>query len=217
MMKDLLYKEFKLALHQTTIIFMSFSMMLLIPSYPYYVAFFYTTLSLFFTFMSGRENKDIFYTVMLPIKKRDAVKARCWMVAIIELAHIIISIPFAVISSKISPSGGNMAGIDANAAFFGLVLIMFAFFNFVFITTFYKTAYKIGRAFVYGGIVITIFIVAAEALVWIPSPVQAYLDTTAPGSFLSQLPLLLAGVAVWVLMMLLTYRKSADSFEKVDL
>jgi hypothetical protein len=213
-MKYILYKEFRLALHPTTIIFMSFSMMLLIPSYPYYVAFFYTALSLFFTFMSGRENKDILYSVMLPIRKRDVVKARCWMVAIIELVQVIISIPFAVISAKINPVGGNMAGIDANTAFFGLVLIMLALFNFVFITTFYKTAYKIGKAFAYGSIVMALFILIAEALVWIPSPVQSYLDTTAPGSFLSQLPVLIAGIAFWVLMMLLTYRKSQPALKK---
>lgn len=217
MMKDLLYKELKLALHPTSIIFLTFSIMLLIPSYPYYVIFFYTGLSLFFTFMSGRENKDVFYTVTLPIRKRDAVKARCWLVTLVELVQIIICVPFAFLSAKINPNGGNLAGIDANAAFFGMVFIMLGLFNFVFITTFYKTAYKVGKAFTFGSILMLVFIMIAESLVWIPSPVRSYLDTTAPGSFLSQLPLLLGGIVVWVLMMLLTFKKAAASFEKVDL
>lgn len=215
-MKDLLYKELKLALHPTTYIFMSFSIMLLIPSYPYYVVFFYTTLTLFFTFLSGRENKDIFYTVTLPIRKRDAVKARCYTVMFVELAQIITSIPFAFISAKLNVKG-NLAGIDANAAFFGLVFIMLAMFNFIFITTFYKTAYKVGKAYAYGSIFVAVFIVVAEALVWIPTPIKGYLDTTAPGTFLAQLPLLLAGIVSWILMMMMTYKKAAANFEKVDL
>ncbi len=216
MMKDLLYKELKLILHPTTLIFMSFSIMLLIPSYPYYVIFFYTGLGLFLTFLSGRENKDIFYTVTLPIRKRDAVKARCYMVMFIELAQIIASVPFAFISTKINRKG-NLAGIDANAAFFGLVFIMLAMFNFFFLTTFYKTAYKVGKAFAYGSIFIAVFVMVAEALVWIPTPIKGYLDTTAPGTFMAQLPLLLAGIVFWVLMMLLTYKKAANNFERVDL
>ena len=39
-MKNLLNKEFRLALHPTNIIFISFALMLLIPNFPYLVAFF---------------------------------------------------------------------------------------------------------------------------------------------------------------------------------
>jgi hypothetical protein len=215
-MKNLLYKEFTLATHPTTFIFLFFGMMMLIPAYPYYVVFFYTTLALFFIFLTGRENKDVFYTVTLPIRKRDAVKARCWMVAILELAYILISVPFAVLSVHVNKAG-NLAGIEANAAFYGLVFLLLALFNMIFIPTFYKTAYKAGTAFIFGSIAVVLFILAAEALVWFPSPLQAYLDTTAPGTFLKQLPLLLAGIILWVLAMLLTYKRSAANFEKVDL
>lgn len=215
-MKDLLYKEFKLATHPTTFIFLAFSMMLLIPSYPYYVIFFYTALSLFFVFLTGRENKDIFYTVSLPIRKRDAVKARCWMAAFIELVQVLLAVPFAVLSAAVNPKG-NLAGIDANAAFFGLVFLMLAVFNLIFIPTFYKTAYKVGTAFLAGSIFMAFYVFFAEALVWIPSPVKDYLDTTAPGTLMKQTPVLIAGFAIWVLSMFPTYRISASNFEKVDL
>jgi len=215
-MKDLLYKEFKLATHPTTFIFLAFSIMLLIPAYPYYIIFFYTTLSLFFVFLTGRENKDIFYTVTLPIRKRDAVKARCLMVAILELVQIVISVPFAIISVAVNPRG-NLAGIDANVAFFGLVFIMFGLFNIIFIPMFYKTAYKAGTAFLFGSAAMALYILVAESLVWFPSPLKDYLDTTAPGTAAKQLPVLVAGFAVWVLTMLLTYQKAASNFEKVDL
>lgn len=215
-MKNLLYKEFKLATHPTTFIFLLFGLMILIPAYPYYVEFFYTAMSIFFIFLTGRENKDIFYTVTLPIRKRDAVKARCWMVAIIELVQIILSVPFAMISAAINHQG-NLAGIDANAAFFGLVFLTFALFNIIFIPMFYKTACKVGTAFIAGSIAIGLYILAAESLVWIPSPLKTYLDTTAPGTTMKQLPILLAGIAVWTMTMFIVYKKAAANFEKVDL
>lgn len=216
-MKNLLYKELKLATHPTTFIFLSFGLMMLIPSYPYYVTFFYAALSIFFVFLSGRENKDIFFTVSLPIRKRDAVKARCWMVLLVELAQITLAIPFAILSTRINPNGGNLAGIESNVAFFGLVFIMFSLFNIIFIPMFYKTAYKVGKAFTFGISALALFIIAAESLVWIPSPIKNYLDSTAPGMAIKQLPLLICGIAIWALTMLLAYKKAASNFEKVDL
>ena len=47
-MKNLLLKEYRLAMHPTVLIFLALSAMLLIPSYPYYVVFFYTALGVFF-------------------------------------------------------------------------------------------------------------------------------------------------------------------------
>ena len=74
-MKNLLYKELRLSLHPTMYLFLAMPAMLLIPSYPYYVAFMYTCLAVYFTFLFAREQNDIFYTAMLPIRKTDVVKA----------------------------------------------------------------------------------------------------------------------------------------------
>ena len=92
-MKELLFKEFKLAMHPTSYLFLAVGALLLIPAYIYYVAFIYTCLSIFFLFLIARENKDILFTVSLPVRKRDAVKARCLMVAIIELAQTLLAVP----------------------------------------------------------------------------------------------------------------------------
>jgi hypothetical protein len=215
-MKNLLYKEFRLASHPTTYLFLSFGVMLLIPNYPGYVAFFYMCLSVFFLFLSGRENKDIFFTVMLPIRKRDVVKARCVMIALIELAQILISVPFALLAARIYPEGINQAGIEANVAFYGLVFVLFAIFNLIFIPAFYKTAYKIGAPFLFASGAVCLYYGAMESLVWIPSPLQAFLDTTDAAMMARQLPILAAGFAIWGLGMFLAYRRAARHFEKVD-
>ena len=218
-MKNLLYKEFKLATHPTCYIFMLFGLMLLIPSYPYYVAFFYTCLGTFFVFMIGRENKDTFFTVLLPIAKRDAVKARILLVASFQLGTVLLSVPWAFIGVMINPNPetGNAAGIESNVAFYGLVLIMFSVFNAIYIPKFYKTAYKAGAPFIVASVAMGLFIGVAEALVAIPSPIKDYLDTTEVSKQLLQLPVLFAGILIWLVTLVLVFKKSAKNFEKVDL
>lgn len=199
-------------------IFLIMDAMLLIPSYPYYIAFIYTCLAVFFVFLTGRENKDVFYTVLLPIRKRDAVKARCWMIAIIELAQMIVAIPFAIIGRSINPNPqGNMTGIQANVAFFGLVFIMYALFNVILIPIFYKTAYKAGSALVWSGFAVLIYIAAAESSVKLIKPLKTNLDTSNPDMMIRQIPILAAGILIYGLTMILAYKKAANNFEKVDL
>ena len=217
-MKELLFKEFKLALHPTSYLFLAIGALLLIPAYIYYVAFIYTCLSIFFLFLIARENKDILFTVSLPVRKRDAVKARCLMVAIIELAQTLVAVPFAIIGIRINPNpAGNIAGIEANMAFFGLVLIMYALFNSIFLPRFYKTATKVSGPLILSSIALAIYITAAEVAVQTIPTLKTHLDTTDPAMALYQLPMLILGIGIFILSLWLTYRKSAVNFEKVDL
>ena len=217
-MKALLFKEIKLAMHPTTYLFMAIGAMLMIPSYPYYVAFVYTCLGIFFIFLSGRENKDILFTASLPVRKSDVVKSRVVTVAIIELLQLAIGIPFAIIGVRINPNpAGNMAGIEANMAFFGLVLIMYALFNAIYLPMYYKTAVKVGLPLVFASIAVTIYVVAAEIAVQMIPYLKTRLDTTDPAMAMVQLPILITGILIFAVGLLLTYRKSAANFEKVDL
>jgi hypothetical protein len=216
-MKNLLIKEFKLAAHPMMYIFLSFGAMLLIPSYPYHVPFFYLTLGIFMCFMQGRENNDVLYTAALPVKKRDAVKARCVLIGSFELAMLIIAVPFAFISVRINPNGSNLAGIDANIALFGSVLIMFSIFNWIYITYFYKKAYKAGVAFILSCFAMAIYIVIAEGLVMAVPGIHEVMDSTDPDDLVKQLPVLGVGIAIFAGGLIGTYFKAAGEFEKVDL
>lgn len=84
-MKNLLYKEFRLAIHPSVYIFFALAALLLVPSYPYYVSFFYLTLGIFLTFKTNRAENDIFYSALLPVRKGDVVRAR---VLTLSLIHI---------------------------------------------------------------------------------------------------------------------------------
>lgn len=216
-MKHLLYKELRLAKHPTMFLFLLFSAMLLIPSYPYYVAFIYTCLSVFFVFLQGRENNDLSFTALLPVRKRDIVRARCLLVVLMQLAQVLVSLPCAIVGARINPLGGNAAGIEANAAFFGLVLVMYALFNLLFLPAFYRTGYRVGRAFLFAGAAVLVYIVAAELLVQCVPALKASLDTFDPATRETRLFVLLLGAGLYAAGSLLACRLSERRYARVDL
>lgn len=218
-MKKLLYKEYMLAVHPLFFLFVLMGAMLLIPEYCYYVAFIYSVLvAVNNIFTSGKANKDIEYTTLLPIKKRDAVKARFLSVCVYELANIITAGIFAVISHIIYGSGENPGGIDINPAFFGFVFVMFGGFNFIYLTGFYKTGHKILKPMLCAGGFFVLFILVAETLAqYVKSPVSAYLDSSTPQGMLMQIPVLLGGIIAFVLLNIIGYKISAKRFEELDL
>jgi len=215
-MKKLLLKEFRLALHPINIIFLVLSAMLLIPSYPYYVTFFYTTLGLFFLSQSGRENHDIEFTMMLPITRKNLVQARILFAALIELAQMLAAIPFAIISQRINPFG-NMAGMDANVAFFGLSLLMLGLFNVVFFPLYYARPWKVGRAFIIGSIVEALYVLVVELAAHKVTFVRRYLDTPDPAYLSAKLIVLAIGMMLFIALTALGCRLAERKFEKVDL
>lgn len=213
MLKNLVYKELRLTVHPTMWIFLLLTSMLLIPSYPYYVAFFYMCLATYFTFLSAREERDVYFTAMLPVTKAAMVKARVLVICLFEGLALLLSLPFAWLSLRLNH--GNAAGIDINFAFYGLVLLMFGGFHLCFLPCYYKTGHKLGKPLFFGGTFIFGYIVVAEALAqYIPSPLSAWLDAPANPS---QLPLLFGGAALYGGLTWLACRLSIKRFERVDL
>lgn len=215
-MKELIYKEFKLAAHPTTFLFLGLSAMMLIPNYPYYVTFFYTTLGVFFTFLSARENHDIFYTMSLPVRKKDIVKARLGFVIIAEIMQIIVAIPFALIRRTYSLPN-NAVGIEANIAFFGIVLIILGLFNFIFFNKYYKNPDKVGISFAISSICTFIFILIAEISVNVIPFMKKYIDTMDPQYIGIKLVVLLVGIVSYIFLNYYAYKRAIKSFELLDL
>jgi len=172
-----------------TLVFCLFGVMLLIPAYPYTVMWFYVMLGLFFSFLNGREQKDVYYSALLPIRKRDTVKANCLFVGLIELLALVIAIPFALLRAKLG-IGDNPVGLNANVTLFACGLMLFAVFNAVFLLSFYRTAYKVGVSFVKACIVMAVAAFIMEAAVHFPA-----LSRFNGYDLACQLPLLAAGLA----------------------
>lgn len=215
-MGKLLSKEFKLVTHPTTFIFMLLSSMMLIPNYPYYVTFFYTTLGVYFCCLTARENHDIYYTLNLPVRKKDIVSARFAFVISIELLQVIIAIPFALLRQSFDMPG-NQVGMDANIALFGLSFIMLGIFNILFLTKYYKNPLKIGGAFVIGSIVSFVYMAVMEVLTHIVPFFRDKLDTPDSQFLTEKLAVLGAGIVIYAALTGIALARSRKSFETLDM
>lgn len=216
-MKNLLYKEFKLASHPTTYIFLLLSAMLLIPNYPYIVTFFYTCLGVFFVCLTGRENHDIDYSVSLPVRKKDVVTARIFFIVIIELLQAAVAIPFAIIRSHYPAAMlVNQAGSAASFAMFGFAFVALGVFNIIFLTLYYKNPDKVGRSFFGAAAVVFVFIVLDVILSHVPALMPVL--TTYGASYIgAKLGILFGGMAVYALLTFTAYKISVKSFVALDL
>ena len=215
-MKNLLVKEFRLAMHQTVIMFWCLSSMLLIPSYPYYVVLFYTGLGIFFVCLTGRENHDIEYSLSLPARKRDIVTARFAFAVIVEGVQLALCVPFAMLRATF-PLPGNEVGMDANIAFFGLGLLMLGIFNYLFFTGYYKAPDKVGKVFAVSSVLVFVYIAVVEVLAHAVPFMRDVLDTPDPQHLTPKLITLAIGAASYALLTYLAWRRSVVSFQKLDL
>lgn len=213
-MCNLLYKELRLAAHPTLYIFTLLGALVLVPAYPYGVVFMFGCLAPYITFMYGRETNDVYFTALLPVKKRDVVKSKCALMVFTQMAQLIVSLPFAFLRLLLLPQG-NPVGIEANVAYYGFGFMIFAIFNFIFLTQFFKTAYKIGKAFLLALLPVILGIVAMEGIVHVPG--FAWLDSVEFAMQLRQLPILLFGVVLYFASIMAGYSIGAKRFEKVDL
>ena len=214
-MKALLYKQFRLVCHPMTLIFCLFGIMVLIPNYPYTVIFFYVMLGLFFTFLNIREQKDIYYSALLPVPKRDTVKAGCAFVVIIEVLSLVVLIPCSLLAVHLQPGKDNLVGLDPNLALLAAGFLLYAVFNGVFLPSFYANGYKVGMAFINAVIPTTLAMGALEALPHFPA--LTWLDDLDAATQVRLLPALIGSVLIYAGGMALTFRASARRYEKVNL
>ena len=214
-MKALLYKQFRLVCHPMTLVFCLFGIMVLIPNYPYTVIFFYVMLGLFFTFLNIREQKDIYYSALLPVPKRDTVKAGCAFVVIIEVLSLVVLIPCSLLAVHLQPGKDNLVGLDPNLALLAAGFLLYAVFNAVFLPSFYANGYKVGIAFLKAVIPTTLAMIVLEALPHFPA--LTWLDDLDAATQLRLLPVLIGSVLIYAGGMALTFWRAAAQYEKVDL
>ena len=214
-MKTLLYKQLRLACHPMTPVFCLSGIMLLIPNYPYSVAFFYVTLGLFFTFLNMREQKDIYYSALLPLRKRDTVRAAVAFTVLVELLSVVITALFCLLSAKLQPGKDNAVGMDANLMLLGAGFVLYGVFNLVFFVCLNRSGYKVGAAYLKANLALWPMMLLAEALPHFSSLV--WLNRVDNQANLRQIPILLFGMAVFAVLTILAYRRSARLYERVDL
>ncbi len=211
-MKNLLYKEFGLSINPLFYLVLLFGALVLIPQWVYFLAaMYFLFIALPNIFTTGKAQNDIGFSAMLPVRRRDIVKARIVSVVVLEVLQIIVIVIFAFINRAIYTNDNYL--LDTNVTYIGCLFIMYAIFNVIFFPMFYKTAYKIGIPVIVAIAATVVFSTAVELLVLF-TPLRA-LD--GRGDIGAQFAVLAGGIIIFILLGLLAFRISAKRFEKIDL
>lgn len=217
-MRNLIYKEFALSTPLLTFLFLGFSLMVFIPGYPILCSAFFICFGIFQGYQYSREAEDITYSVLLPVKKTDVVKAKFMAAFLLQMAAFALLIVFTLIRMTFLSDAAvyvKNALMGANLVFLGLVLLIFALFNWVFIGGFFKTAYKYGKPFVSFIIFCFLVIISAEALHHFPG--LGWMNTLDYSNLGMQMIVLLCASGVYAAVTILSCRVSQKRFEKIDL
>lgn len=214
MISNLLYKEIRLAAHPNLIVFTLMGPLLLIPGYPYTMVFIFSLIGNFVNLLYTRENNDTYYSTLLPLKRSEVVLGKWLVLLVSQMVTILISIPFAFLRLRLF-SLPNPVGIEANVAFYGFGLMIFACFNSIFLTSYFKTVYKVGGSFLKGLIPATLVAMIVEVAVHFPA--LTWLDSVTFAGQMKQLPILIVGILIYIVAMWATYGISARKFSQVNL
>ena len=215
-MKNLLNKETRLFASILSWLFLAFAFMTLIPGYPILLGSFFVCLGIFQSFQTVRENNDILYTVLLPVEKADAVRAKYIFVCFIEILAWLLMAALTALRMTVlygaGPYGSNPL-MDANLVYLAWAALVFALFNVIFLGGFFRTGYKFGKPFVFFIIAAMLVVMIAEILHHIPG-LEFLNGNNALGV---QAAILAAGLVIYAAATLLSCRRSERIFEALDL
>lgn len=217
-MKKLIKKELTLTAAPLTYFFLAFGLMTLIPGYPILVSGFFVCLGIFYTFQFAREYNDVLYTALLPVRKRDVVRARYFFVVCIQLADLLICGLLTLLRMTalrdVQVYRTNPL-MNANPVFLAYMLVIMTLFNVIFVGGFYRTAYYYGKPFVLFCVAAFVVVGLGETLHHIPG--LTWLGAVAGAGVGMQTLILLLAAAVYAVGTLFSMRRSQECFEKLDL
>ena len=216
-MKKMFIKEATLCAAPLTYFFIAFAAMAMIPGYPILVSAFFVCLGIFYTFQNGRESNDVLFTALLPVKKSDVVRAKFLFCCTIQLASLVLSALLTAVRmifiGNASPYGENPM-MNANIAYIGYILIIFALFNIIFVATYFKTAYNIGKPFILFCIISMLFIGIAETLYRLPA-LSSLNSADFSGAGLQSIVLII-GIVIYIAVTAAAFSISVKRFDKID-
>jgi len=216
-MKTLLKKEFGFTAISLTYIFIAFSLMTFLPGYPILCGAFFVCLGIFYTFQLAREGNDVLYSALLPVRKRDVVKAKyIFVVGIQMIAFVVMTIVTIIRMTVLADASAYAANplMNANLFFLGAVLLVFTCFNTLFCGGYWKDAYKIGMPLIKASIGIFAVIFLAEAAHHVPGMA----DLNRPFEFMGiQIACLAVGIVAYIVGTIVSCKVSMKNFERIDL
>ena len=230
-MKALLYKELKLAMHQICYVFIAlFPFMILIPSYPIAIGFLYVLTCypiLFLGANKGQQSNDLLYSTLLPIRKKDIVKARIMTVFLMHLVFIALTsalCPLAIfINNNINdaalaadPNANPVVvpglGLHSYVLVLAIVIIGYAIADLIFFPIYYKN----GKSIVMSTLMMILGFVLYLGIFTIGLPFIPGLEWINELPLYVQLIILGVSIIIYIALHLVVYKVSYKRLEKVD-
>ena len=230
-MKALLYKELKLAMHPICYVFIAlFPFMILIPSYPIAIGFLYVLTCypiLFLGANKGQQSNDLLYSTLLPIRKKDIVKARIMTVLLMHVAFITLTsalFPLAVfINNSINeaalaadPNASPVVvpglGLHSYVLVLAIVIIGYAIADLIFFPIYYKN----GKSIVMSTLMMILGFVLYLGIFTIGLPFIPGLEWIKELPLYVQFIILGVSIIIYIALHLVVYKVSYKRLEKVD-
>lgn len=217
-MYNLLLKDLKLGVHPSILLLpFLFGALMLIPGWIYFIVimyFFWITVPNMFS--QFKTQNDLLFTTMMPVTKKDIVKARVSVIVILELMHILIAMIFGLFTIHLYPNV-TYYFFAPHMGFWGLCFVMLAIYNIFLIPMYYKTAYK---SLVAQLTSITAAMVFAGIVQWLGIQ-NSYVSDTFNGNgadnMVLQTSILIAGIVIFFAFTLIAYRIAVKRFQRVEI
>lgn len=224
-MKNLFFKELKLSIHPACYIFcVAFALMALIPGYPAFISTVYALASYTFLFLGankGATTNDLFYTVNLPVRKQDVVKARLMSVGFLQLLSIATTIVLLIIGRLIQIPGSQQYGLNITQGFglVGIFIAGFAVTDLIYIPWFYKTGKSILGPTLTSVLVYCALMVGLDIIlpVFVPAFQQALTIGGENANYALQFGILGGGIAFYAISRVVIYKLSSKRLLKIDM
>ena len=229
-MKALLYKEFRLAMHPICYVFVAlFPLMVLIPKYPLAVGFIYILSAypiLFLGANKGQQSNDLLYSTLLPVRKKDIVLARIITVAVMQFAYMVLICalyPLSVyINANVSVDPGMVnvnvpgLGLDGFVSILAIAIVGFAVADLIFFPIYYKNGKSIVMSTLFTIIGFMIYLgIFTIAIPYIPG-LEGYEIFLCKSGWGVQLGLLGGALVLYGILHFLVYKISSKKLENVD-
>ncbi|QST00919.1 ABC-2 transporter permease [Pontibacillus sp. ALD_SL1] len=217
-MYNLLLKELKLGVSPFFYIlpFLTGALML-IPGWLYFIVLLYFCW-ITVPNMCGayKSQNDLEFSFMMPVTKKDIVKAKVAVIVLLELLHILTAVIFGFINTQLYPDFTNFF-FGPTVGFWGLGFVMLAIFNLIFISMYFKTAYKFGAPTIAAITAAMLFAGGAEWLGLKNSMIFDLFKGSGADNLAIHVPILLAGIVIFAGFTIIAYHIAIKRFMKVDI
>lgn len=228
-MKKLLYKEFALSMHPMCYVMtLVFPFMCLIPNFPIFVGTLYVIPAFSFLFLGaqkGKQSNDLFYSALLPIRKKDIVKARMISGTVMELATLcVLSILLPIKRAiEVAIPETQVFLADGFVSLLAFAVIGYTMVNAIFFLMFYRNGRSVMAPTLIATFSYIVYILIFTSVLNFVNPVTH--QPAVPGFYQAfinidlwiQFIYLIVALIIYFVINFFVYKKASKELEKADL